>query len=151
MTSHIHTYLVPLSRLCCHKIIYTLYFKRVASIIDDFLVHVSKVLNLLHLKVNLNWVCFKIHKFVNAFIADVSTKSDGWYVESSVTGDASTNCPPLKNCKIWTRRFQSEHDEETPLVMIHGMGAGLGFFSLNFDRLVQDRTVYAIDLPGMKY
>jgi hypothetical protein len=32
--------------------------------------------------------------------------------------------------------------------MIHGMGAGLGFFSLNFDKLVKDRTVYAIDLPG---
>lgn len=78
----------------------------------------------------------------------VSTKSEGWYVESSVTGDAFTDCPPLKNCKIWTRRFKSERDEETPLVMIHGMGAGLGFFSLNFDRLVQDRTVYAIDLPG---
>ena len=32
--------------------------------------------------------------------------------------------------------------------MIHGMGAGLGFFSLNFDKIVKDRTVYAIDLPG---
>lgn len=99
--------------------------------------------------VNLNSVCFT--NYVNAFITDVSTKSEGWYVESSVTGDAFTDCPPLKNCKIWTRRFKSERDEETPLVMIHGMGAGLGFFSLNFDRLVQDRTVYAIDLPGKKY
>jgi pimeloyl-ACP methyl ester carboxylesterase len=57
----------------------------------------------------------------------------------------------LKDCKIWTRRFQSSNtlkDIETPLVMIHGMGAGLGFFCLNFDSLARDRTVYAIDLPG---
>ena len=39
-------------------------------------------------------------------------------------------------------------DIETPLVMIHGMGAGLGFFCLNFDTLAKHRTVYAIDLPG---
>ena len=83
----------------------------------------------------------------------MTTKSDGWYVDSSViaTDDSQSPIPALKNCKIWTRRFKS-HDEkrieEPPLVMIHGMGAGLGFFSLNFDKIVKERTVYAIDLPG---
>jgi pimeloyl-ACP methyl ester carboxylesterase len=32
--------------------------------------------------------------------------------------------------------------------MIHGMGAGLAFYALNFDELAKNRTVYAIDLPG---
>ena len=44
--------------------------------------------------------------------------------------------------------FTADRESETPLVMVHGMGAGLGFFSLNFDKLAKDRTVYAIDLPG---
>lgn len=32
--------------------------------------------------------------------------------------------------------------------MIHGMGAGLALFAMNFDDLAKSRTVYAIDLPG---
>jgi pimeloyl-ACP methyl ester carboxylesterase len=85
------------------------------------------------------------------FTSDVVPKSDGWYVDSSVAAADFESCVPLKNCKIWTRRFRpsGSRDAETPLVMIHGMGAGLGFFCLNFEGLVRDRTVYAIDLPGM--
>ena len=32
--------------------------------------------------------------------------------------------------------------------MMHGMGAGLAMFALNFDSLSRTGTVYAIDLPG---
>ena len=100
----------------------------------------------------------------------VASKSDGWYVDSSFTTDemspvitdadatdasrdatSTSTTPSLKHCKIWTRRFRSANmmkDVETPLVMIHGMGAGLALFCLNFDSLVKERTVYAIDLPG---
>ncbi len=53
----------------------------------------------------------------------------------------------IKN-KLSPSWWTDAREDETPLVMIHGMGAGLGFFSLNFDKLVKDRTVYAIDLPG---
>jgi len=33
-------------------------------------------------------------------------------------------------------------------VMVHGMGAGLALFVLNYQSLTKDRQVYAIDLPG---
>ena len=35
-----------------------------------------------------------------------------------------------------------------PLVMMHGMGAGLALFCHNYPSLVNGTTVYAIDLPG---
>jgi len=72
-------------------------------------------------------------------------------VDSSVPKDDNdlTWCPELKNCRIWTREFITPGKErETPLVMIHGMGAGLGFFCLNFEELSKNRPIYAIDLPG---
>ncbi len=54
------------------------------------------------------------------------------------------------SCRIWTRRFgpPAANGAKVPLVMIHGMGAGLALFALNYDELAKDRTVYAIDLPG---
>lgn len=38
--------------------------------------------------------------------------------------------------------------ERTPLVMIHGFGAGLLAFYKNFDHLHATRRLYALDLPG---
>lgn len=32
--------------------------------------------------------------------------------------------------------------------MLHGMGAGLALFCMNYDNLSSERTVYALDLPG---
>lgn len=55
---------------------------------------------------------------------------------------------------IWTRKFEqrnapgSSSNSSAPLVMLHGMGAGLALFCHNYPRLVTAATVYAIDLPG---
>lgn len=55
-----------------------------------------------------------------------------------------------QDCRIWTREFGStvSRDDRVPLVMVHGMGAGLAMFVLNIAALARQRTVYAIDLPG---
>ena len=37
---------------------------------------------------------------------------------------------------------------QVPLVMIHGMAAGVAYFSLNVRDLSSERDVYAFDLPG---
>jgi len=70
----------------------------------------------------------------------VKTKSEGFYVNiGTVNGES---------CRIWTRKFGPDGSVEVPLVMIHGMGAGLAMFALNYDSLAKERLVYAIDLPG---
>ena len=72
--------------------------------------------------------------------SEVKTKSEGKYVKVQL--DERTNC------NVWTRVFNPGVQDKYPLVMIHGMGAGLGLFAMNFDELSKCRTVYAIDLPG---
>ena len=73
-------------------------------------------------------------------ISDVKAKSEGKYVEVKIDD--------RNHCKIWTRIFNPGVKDKTPLVMIHGMGSGLALFAMNYDELCQDRTIYAIDLPG---
>ena len=71
----------------------------------------------------------------------VETPSEGFYVNIGKVND--------EECKIWTRIFSHRNDYKSiPLVMVHGMGAGLAMFAMNFDSLAKDRVVYAIDLPG---
>ena len=36
---------------------------------------------------------------------------------------------------VWTRRWQGSSPSLTPLVMVHGMGAGLAMFALNIPEL----------------
>jgi len=73
-------------------------------------------------------------------LSKVKTKSEGKYVKVQL--DERTNC------NVWTRVFNPGVQDKYPLVMLHGMGAGLGLFAMNFDELSKCRTVYAIDLPG---
>ncbi|XP_060529384.1 1-acylglycerol-3-phosphate O-acyltransferase ABHD5-like [Cylas formicarius] len=49
--------------------------------------------------------------------------------------------------KIWTVLLNKD-SQNTPLVLLHGFAAGLGFWCKNFDDLAKDRPVYAIDLLG---
>jgi len=69
----------------------------------------------------------------------VQTSSEGFYVNIGMVNGTE--------CRIWTRKFGLE-GSGVPLVMVHGMGAGLTMFALNYDSLAKERTVYAIDLPG---
>merc|ERR1711892_1325839 len=95
----------------------------------------------------LRWIptsSLKLKDAEEKFIDYVKVPSEGFYVNvGKITGE--------DECKIWTRKFQNpgmEDESKVPLVMIHGMGAGLAMFALNIDTLAQDRVVYAIDLPG---
>lgn len=50
--------------------------------------------------------------------------------------------------KIWTISL-NEESPATPLVMLHGMGAGVALWCPNLDAFAATRPVYAIDLLGM--
>ena len=49
--------------------------------------------------------------------------------------------------KIWTVSFNSE-GEKTPVLMVHGFGAGLGMWVLNIKELSRTRPVHNFDLLG---
>ncbi|XP_037294955.1 1-acylglycerol-3-phosphate O-acyltransferase ABHD5 [Manduca sexta] len=49
--------------------------------------------------------------------------------------------------KIWTISL-NEESPQTPLVLLHGMGAGLALWCPNLDAFAATRPVYAIDLLG---
>lgn len=50
--------------------------------------------------------------------------------------------------KIWTIQLNTE-SQSTPLVMLHGLGAGVALWCLNLDCFAATRPVYAFDLLGM--
>lgn len=63
----------------------------------------------------------------------------GWYVDiGPVVGPAD---------KIWTISINTE-SHKTPLVLIHGLGAGVALWCLNLDSFAVTRPVYAFDLLG---
>lgn len=81
------------------------------------------------------------HKIYTLFatIADLKTAHRGFYVDIGPTvGDAD---------KVWTISMNTE-SERTPLVLIHGMGAGVAFWVLNLDAFAEHRPVYAMDILG---
>lgn len=69
----------------------------------------------------------------------LKTAYRGWYVDiGPVVG---------KSDKIWTVSLNTE-SPKTPLVLLHGLGAGVALWVLNLDSLAKHRPVYAIDLLG---
>lgn len=63
----------------------------------------------------------------------------GWYVDvGPVVGTSD---------KIWTISLNQE-SPKTPILLLHGLGAGVGLWCLNLDYLAASRPVYAIDLLG---
>jgi pimeloyl-ACP methyl ester carboxylesterase len=61
--------------------------------------------------------------------------------------NASVGACVGSNDEIWTLAMNTD-SSNTPIVMVHGFAAGLGFFVMNFEELSADRPLYAIDLPG---
>lgn len=50
--------------------------------------------------------------------------------------------------KVWTITMNNEESKRVPILMLHGLGAGVALWVLNLDELAQHRTVYAIDILG---
>jgi pimeloyl-ACP methyl ester carboxylesterase len=40
------------------------------------------------------------------------------------------------------------HDDHTPMVLLHGYASALAFWMLNYDSFAAERAVYAVDLLG---
>jgi len=55
--------------------------------------------------------------------------------------------PISSDNELWTIETDTVSDR-VPLVMIHGFGAGVGFWCLNLDSLSTNQNVYAVDLLG---
>ena len=51
------------------------------------------------------------------------------------------------NDEIWTLSANTD-SKNTPIVLIHGFAAALGFWLQNLDHLAENHPVYAIDLLG---
>ena len=66
-------------------------------------------------------------------------------------GDRSTEKLPTIENDVYNVDKEYLDENETALVMVHGLGAGGALFALNFDGLAKHFTVYSIDLPGNKY
>ena len=52
-----------------------------------------------------------------------------------------------KSSHLWTISA-NEESPNTPLVLIHGFGSGVGLWCLNIDSLSVNRPVYAFDVLG---
>ncbi|KAJ0174266.1 hypothetical protein K1T71_010412 [Dendrolimus kikuchii] len=80
-----------------------------------------------------------LSKAEKSMLSYVKTPYEGAYVDiGHMVG---------RHDKVWTI-FMNTKSTNIPIVMIHGMGAGLAFYCTNFDAISASRPVYAIDLLG---
>ena len=56
---------------------------------------------------------------------------------------------PIQNgTKVINTVVMNKQATKTPLVLIHGMGAGVGLWVLNYESLSKNRPLYAFDILG---
>ena len=55
-----------------------------------------------------------------------------------------------KNKNLWTFKMDEliEKNSKLPIVMLHGLGAGMALWFKNLEELAKDRPIYSFDLPG---
>jgi len=96
---------------------------------------------------------------LQCYRTDVKTPSRGFYVDIGKeeviqpSPGTSSSSKQSEERKIWTVVFNEIKlkDGTVPLVMVHGLCASIGLWSINIDDLSKDRAVYTIDLLGMHY
>jgi len=83
-----------------------------------------------------------LQKSEEDLLGHLENPGEGFYVKAGTVGGHEV--------RVWTKRWQGPTPSlsKPPLVMVHGMGAGLAMFALNIPELSKERTVLAIDLPG---
>ena len=85
-----------------------------------------------------------IREAEDEFLKHLKTPCKGFYVNIGDVGGSS--------CKIWTRVYSKSSNEDqlsSPIVLVHGFGAGSALWALNIDYLCdQNKTVITLDLPG---
>ncbi|CAD6995101.1 unnamed protein product [Ceratitis capitata] len=89
-----------------------------------------------------NWTSSSIlilREVEEKILSFVKTPYRGFFVDIGPTvGDAD---------KIWTISMNTDSEEE-PLVLLHGLGAGVALWVLNLDSFAKYRPVYAMDVLG---